>query len=186
MRVAVCSRCMQLLRLLGNDDFCGRRRRRSPHVGDIVGDAVVGLVAHGGDDRDPAMKDRFGNDFFVEGPKVFDASSAASYDHHIDKIVFVELLDRFGDLLGCAFALHFDRVEDEMEAGKTARQDVEDVLDGGSGRTRDDTYAFGKFGKGRFLLGFETSPFCAVLFLSSSSFRSSSPTPTGRISFTMI
>ena len=58
---------------LAHDDFGGLRRRRRAHVGDVVGDGRIGLVADGRDHRHRAGRNRAGHDFLVEGPEILDA-----------------------------------------------------------------------------------------------------------------
>lgn len=148
----------------GNRDFSGGRRGGGAHVGDPVRNGKVGFMTYGGDDGDAGFVDRFGDNFFIKSPKIFDAAAAAPDDENVSEIVFIEIVNSLGDFLGGPFSLHFNGIEDDVKAGKSASQDIENVLNDGSGGTRDDTDAAGQFGKWFFVRGIKPAARLEVFF----------------------
>ena len=63
-----------------NDNFGGGRRRGRAEVGDEIGDGEVDLMAHAADHRNLTCGDGAGDNFFVEGPEVFERASAARHE----------------------------------------------------------------------------------------------------------
>ena len=124
-------------------DLGGRGRRRRPEVGGKVDQRHVGLVPHGGDQRDVARCRGAHHDFLVEGPEVFQAAAAAGDDQHVGPrhrrgcIEAVEARDRGSDLLRRARALDRDR-PDQHAAGEAVFDAMQDVADHGArGRCHD-------------------------------------------------
>ena len=115
-------------------DLGGRGRRRRAAVGGEVDQRHVGLVPHGGDQRDVARCRGAHHDFLVEGPEVFQAAAAAGDDQHVGPrhrrgcIEAVEARDRGSDLLRRARALDRDR-PDQHPAGKAVLDAMQDVAD---------------------------------------------------------
>lgn len=134
----------------GDDHFGGGRWGGGADVGDPIGDGKIGFVADGGEDGDARFKDRLGDDLFVEGPKVFDAASASADDEDVGELVAVEVVDGLGNFLCRPFSLHFNGVEDDVRAGESSCQNVQDILDDGTCGAGDDTDAAGEAGQGLF------------------------------------
>ena len=67
----------------GHRHFGSRRRRGRAAVGGEVDQGRVGLVAHGGDQRDRRAGGCAHHDLLVEGPQVFEAAAAARDDQHV-------------------------------------------------------------------------------------------------------
>src|SRR5438045_4713989 len=107
-----------------DNQFGGGGRRGSAHVGDEIGDGEVGLVADSGDYGNLRIENGAGDDFFVEGPQVFEGATAAGENQHVHELFCIEELHRFDDFLSGAFALHAHGKHGEMDVGKTAREDA--------------------------------------------------------------
>jgi hypothetical protein len=70
----------------------------------------------------------------VEGPKVLDRTSAPSDDEDLDLGQAAQDPDALGDLVGRAFALDPDGMDEDVEAGVTPVENAEDIAEGGAGR----------------------------------------------------
>ena len=117
----------------GGDEFGGGRGRGSAQIGDEVCDGEVGLVADGGDDGKLGVEDGLGEELGVERCEVFERAAAAGNDDDVDGARAVEVCDAGGDFRGSPFALDECRVEQHMEAGVAAIDDVDEVADDGAG-----------------------------------------------------
>src|SRR4029077_20887189 len=113
-----------------DDELGGGGRRGSANIGDEIGDGEIGFVADARDDGNFRCKDRAGDDFFVEGPQIFQGAAAARDDEHVDEVPFVEKLHRFDDFFGGAFALDAHGKKHQMDIGKAAREDAHNVAHG--------------------------------------------------------
>ena len=70
--------------VLGADDQLRRGRgSRGAQIGDEITDGEIGLVSHGGDDRNVGAGDHARQAFIVEGEQIFERAAAASDDDHI-------------------------------------------------------------------------------------------------------
>ena len=115
-------------------DFRGGGRRGRANVGDKIGDGEIGLVAHAGDNGNLRVGNRPRDDFFVEGPQIFERAAAARHDHHVGKFRAIEIAQRRGDFLRRAFALHFHGIELHVDIGEAALQHAQNVANGGARR----------------------------------------------------
>jgi len=115
------------------DEFRRGRGRRGAEVGDEIGNSEVGFVANGGDDGDLRIENGLGEEFRVEGREVFEGSAAAGDDDDIDLTGAVEIRNAGGDFSGSRFTLHERWVEENVQAGVAAIDDVEEVADDGTG-----------------------------------------------------
>ena len=61
------------------DDFGGGARRGGAQVGDKIADGEIDFMADGGYDGQGGFKNGASDDFFVEGPEVFEAAAAACH-----------------------------------------------------------------------------------------------------------
>ncbi len=71
---------------IGPDRYChfrGTCRGRRAHVGGKIDQRPVGLVANGGNDRDPRCGDGADHRLIVEAPEVFKAAAAARHDQDV-------------------------------------------------------------------------------------------------------
>src|SRR5882672_1336349 len=114
------------------DKFGGGAGSRSANVRDEVGDGEIGFVADARDDRNFRIEDGPRDDFFVEGPEIFDGAAAARKDQDVDKFSLIEKSQRTDNFLGGTFSLHANRENSEMHVVKTAAQDADDVPDCGA------------------------------------------------------
>ena len=117
-------------------------------IGDKVGDGEVGLMSHGGDGGHAARGQGAGDDFFVEGPEVFEAAATAGDDEEIDLLPGAEGGDGFGDFLRGAGALDADAPNEDADAGGTALEDAEHVLQHGALQGCDHADDFREDGQG--------------------------------------
>src|SRR5579862_4001993 len=108
---------------------------------------MVGLMANSADNGDLRVKDCRCDGFFIEGPKIFQTSSPTSYNENIGELELIKLRDGLGDLSGCTLSLDLDGIENEMEFGKAASENMQYVLDhraGGRGHNPDGLRVFRK------------------------------------------
>src|SRR5256885_7797847 len=124
-----------------HDEFGGGAGSGSANVRDKIGDSEIGLVADAGDDGNFRIEDSAGDNFFVEGPQVFDGAATAREDQDVDKFSLIEKSQRTDNFLGGAFSLHAHRENGEMQVVKTAAKDADDVADGGALRRGDKSDA---------------------------------------------
>ena len=130
--------------LRGGDELGGGGGRGGAQVGDEVGDGEVGLVADGGDDGQLGGGDGAGEGLVVEAGEIFDGAAAAGDDDEVDLSIGRGALNQrmpaatepaqFG-------ALHGGGVDEQVEAGVAAADDVDDVADDGAGGRGDDADA---------------------------------------------
>src|SRR5690606_7812178 len=124
-------------------------------VGDEIDQGGVGLVPHGGNDRDAGGGDCAGQAFVVEAPQILDRAAAAGDDQQVWPGQGaagghgVEAADGVGDLAAGGLALD-DHWPDDDPAGPALGDAVQDVADHRPGRTGDDPDAGGE-GRDRLL-----------------------------------
>lgn len=119
--------------VLGADDqLGGGAGGRGAEVGNEVGNGEINFVADGGDCRDAGPGEGAGDDFFVEGPEVFEGAAPAGDDDDVDEVEGVELVDGGGNLGGGTVALDANGVDDDV-AEMPAGDDVEEIPDRGAG-----------------------------------------------------
>ena len=118
-----------------------RSRRRRAQVGSEIAQGRVGLMPHGRDDRDRAVRDRAHHHLFVERPQILDRPAAARDDdeigsrHRAIRGDRIEAAHRRRHLFRRALPLHLDRPDDDM-AGAAILQPVQDIADHRAGRRR--------------------------------------------------
>ena len=126
------------LRQHRNDDLGRVRRRGRPHVGDLVRERRVGLVADRGDDGDRRSEDRARDRLLVEGPEVLDAAAAPARDHQLDLATQPGAPDALRDVQRGAVALDADGHEDQVRAREAVEDDLQEVVDRGAVRRRHE------------------------------------------------
>ena len=99
-----------------NSELRGCRGCGGSEVSDKVCDDCVGLVSHGGDDRRRAVKNSFGDAFFVECPEVFEGSSSPSDDDDVDACL-VQCADAVDYTVGGSVALYERGIQDDLDIG---------------------------------------------------------------------
>jgi len=129
---------------LPDDQLGGGRRRGGAQVGDEVGDRIVGLVAHGRDDRRPGGRDRARHGFLVEGPEILQRAAAPRHNDHVEPGDPVQHLKGLHDLAGRFFSLHSHGRNQDVEVCEAACEDVQDVADRRAGRRRDEADLLGE------------------------------------------
>ena len=140
----------------GGDELGGGRWGGGAEVGDEVGNGEVGLVADGGDDGEGGGGDDAGEALVVEAGEILKGATTAGDDDEIDATgMLIEPADGAGDRSGAARALHDGRVDEEVETGVAAADDVHDVADDGPGGRGDDADAVGKGGQRTLARGVE-------------------------------
>src|SRR5256886_10071786 len=115
-----------------HDKFGGGAGSGSANVRDKIRDSEIGFVADAGDHGNFRIEDGAGDDFFVEGPEIFDGAAAARKDQNVNKFSLIEKSQRTDNFLGGAFSLHAHGENGEMHIVKTAAQDADDITDGGA------------------------------------------------------
>ena len=69
---------------VGGDDLRGFGGRVGVVIGDEIADGAIHFVADAGDDGDAGSGDGAGDDFFVEGPEVFQRPPAAGEEDDVE------------------------------------------------------------------------------------------------------
>ncbi len=124
-----------------NDEFGGGGRSGGAHVGNKIGDGEIGLVADAGDDRKGTLGDGASDDFFVEGPEIFERPATTNEENDVDGVGAREVAKGVDDLCGRTFALNANGIEGEMDVGKAAGEDADHIADGGAGGRGDESDA---------------------------------------------
>src|SRR5207253_4053552 len=127
----------------------------SANVGDKIGNGEIGLVADPGDDGELRIGDGARDNFFVEGPHIYERAAATRKNQHVHKFFRIEKFQRLDDFLGRAFSLDARGKNGEMHVGKAAREDAHDVAHRGAARRSDETDVAGKKGQRPFARGVE-------------------------------
>src|SRR6266702_1561484 len=120
--------------LAGDNDFGGGRWSGRAEIADEIADGEIRLMSDGADDGDEAGEDRSGERLIVEGGEIFDVTSTARDNNHIDIFRCVEKLDSAGNFEGGGFTLHLCGKDEDADRPVASAEDVEHVLDGGSAR----------------------------------------------------
>ena len=107
--------------------------RGGAQVGDEVGNGEVGLVADGRDDGELGSGDGFGEEFGIEGGKVFERAAAAGDDDEVGVASAIEIGNAGGDFGGSSFSLNKRGIDEDVEAGVATIDDVEEVADDSAG-----------------------------------------------------
>ena len=95
--VEFCIQCAELIQpfgLIRADHFGGNRRCRCALVGDKIRDGEIHFMTDAADNRYLAIKNGACDDFFIEGPQVFQRAAAARDDQHIAVAAFISEPDR--------------------------------------------------------------------------------------------
>src|SRR6185437_13450728 len=113
---------MQMRQVLGkamlgfNHQLCRGRRRRRAQVGNKVGNAEIGFMANGGDDRNCRCSNRSGKPFIVERGQVFYGAATTRDDNHINVLSAVKIPDTGSDLRRSSLALYLRRIDQDADA----------------------------------------------------------------------
>src|SRR5438067_11551993 len=99
---------------------------------DEVSDRDVGLVSDGRNDGDLTTGDGARDDFFVEGPEIFDRSAAPSNDDDVDSRDETDGAYSNTDLERGVFALHTDRPSHQVYVGVLSAEHFDDVANCGA------------------------------------------------------
>ena len=103
-----------------HDELGSGARSRGANVRDEIGDGEIGFMADTGDDGNFGIKNRASDDFFVEGPEVFDGAAAARENQNVNKLSLIEKPERTDDFFRGAFALHAHGENGQIHVVKTA------------------------------------------------------------------
>src|SRR3984957_13666630 len=133
-------------------DFGGGRGRRRAQVGDKIGDGEIGFMADAGDDGNYGFGNRAGHRLFVESPQIFEGTSAAGQNQHVDGFDAVEIPQGLHDFHRRARALNLDREQADLGVGESPFQYAQDVANSRSSGRSDHADATRKNGQ-RFLAG---------------------------------
>ena len=114
-------------------DFRGGGRSGGAQVGDKIGDGEIGLVTHAGDYRDHRFENRARDDFFIEGPQIFERAAAARENQHFREFHAIEVAQGRDDVSGGAVSLHAHGIKLHMQIGEAALQNAQDVANGRAG-----------------------------------------------------
>ena len=121
-------------------------------------------MTDGGYNREIRIIYRPCDNLLVESPQVLEASAAPGEYQDIYIFYPVQIVYRFGDLPGRAFALHFHRIYEDPDIIETAPQYMQYVADNGAGRRCHDTDLRGEH-RDRPLVGLVEEAFLLKPFL---------------------
>src|SRR3989338_5057506 len=102
-------------------------------------------MTDGGYNREIRIIYRPCDNLLVESPQVLEASAAPGEYQDIYIFYPVQIVYRFGDLPGRAFALHFHRIYEDPDIIETAPQYMQYVADNGACRRCHDTDPRGEY-----------------------------------------
>ncbi len=122
----------------------GGGRRRGPQIGDEIRDGYVGFVADCGNYGNRAGGDSSRHPFLVECPEILQRTSATRQDHQLRPPRLAEKLETAAYLFHRALALHQRRKHADVQAWKTALQNLQHVRNYGAARGRYNADAPGK------------------------------------------
>ena len=114
-------------------------RRLGAHIGRIVAQRCVDLVAHAGDDRHAALRHGAHKRFLIEGPQILRTATAAADDQQVENLKRLGGVERRRQFGGRALALHLGGQHDEPARPTAPGEDADEILHGGPGRRRDET-----------------------------------------------
>ena len=152
---AYCVDCVSEFILVRDDQFAGFAGRECSFVGDEVGDTDVDFVSDGADDRYRAIGDGSSDDFFVEGPEVFEASASTSGNDDIDARQLRDHADGLSDFFGRPGSLDSDGQQYDFDGRPSSGDDLQHVPESGSGGAGDQCDPFREGGDGLFAIGVE-------------------------------
>jgi hypothetical protein len=137
------------------DQFCGRRWRRGPAIGDKIGNGEVDLMADRADDGGLCGADAARKRFIVERSEILDRAATAGQQQDVaigtlqrNRQGLAEFRRRFG-------ALDLRRVDGHREVWGAPAQHLQHVAHGCAGRRGDDTQATRERGQWAFACGIE-------------------------------
>ena len=128
----------------------GRAGRRRPQVSGKVGDGEINLMAHGTDYRQPGGGNGPGEFFLVEGPQVFQRTTAAAQDNQVRVPLRIDINNSGGDFTRRLFSLDGDRVDGQPGLGTAGAGDADKVMHGRAVRRGDQRYMLRHEGQGLF------------------------------------
>jgi hypothetical protein len=151
------------------EDFGGGAGGGGAKIRHKIADGEVYFMANGGNHGQRGMKDGAGDDFFVEGPKVFQAAAATGEENGVKRCgglsgPLVEQSNSAGDIGGGTGTLDGAGHENDFNVGIAALHDMNHIADGGAGRGGDKTDALGETGQGTFSFGGEEAFGVELLF----------------------
>src|SRR6185437_5062530 len=151
---------------LSRSDHDFRRGGRSgrAQIGHKIRDGEIGFVSYAGDYRHSRSGNRASDNLFVEGPKVFERAAAAGENHHVGGFRAIEIAQARDDLAGRSFALHFYRIELDVNIREAALEDAENISNRGARRRTHDADAARQDGQRLFARVVEEAFFLQLLF----------------------
>ena len=141
-----------LLADVGDHALGGIGRRRGPHIGDVVEQRTVVLMADGADDRRRGGRDCAHEPLVAEAEQRLRVAAAAGDDDHIDGGVGIELLEGGHHLGDAALALDGRMDRAELHLRPAQLRIAQHVFLGVGVRARDETDA-GREERERLLAG---------------------------------
>ena len=96
-------------------------------------------MAHTGNDGNPRFKDGPHHDFLIEGPEVFNGTTATTDNQNIQVIPLIRRLDIGCHLLGRSISLYLGGIEDNFNTGKPPGNGGDNILDDRSAWTGDNS-----------------------------------------------
>ena len=138
------------LRRIWTHPFGGSARRDSVQVGCEIGQGEIGFVTDAGHDRNRRSGNGPGEGFGVEGCEVFQGTTAPGHDHDVDAAALRDRLERPDEGGFRTLSLDLRGGDEEGDEWHAAREDLEDVTQGGAVRGGHDADASRKGGEGPF------------------------------------
>ena len=122
--------------LSSRDELGCSGRSGSAQVGDEVRNREVGFVPDGGDDGDLRGSDGARQRFAVKGREIFERSASAGQNDDVDFACAVEPGDAGLDFERRRVALDKRGIDEDLQRGVPAGDDVDEVANDGSRRAR--------------------------------------------------
>ena len=135
---------------VGNHQLRRRRGCGRPPVGHVVGDGEISLVSNPANHRNPAAEDSAGHNLFVEGPEVFQGTSAPGHDDNIGTAVRIQTLQSRRNRGSRVQTLDLGGRQQQAGQRVAAADNVLDVLPGRAGGRGYHSDYLGKLRQGPF------------------------------------
>src|SRR5579872_2165276 len=100
--------------------FRGSGRSGRTKIGDKIRDGEIRFVADAGDYWNRGSGNRTRDDFFVEGPQIFERASTARDDQHIRKLSAIEIVNGGDNFASRRVALNFHGIELDVDVREAA------------------------------------------------------------------
>src|SRR6202050_368967 len=120
-----------------DDDFCGSRGRRSAEIGNKIRHGEIAFVADAGDDGNFGSDNRANENFFVEGPQIFERASSARNNDHFHRFHTIEITQGRHNFTRREISLDLHGIQHYVRVGKSPLQDTQNIENGGSGGRGD-------------------------------------------------